>query len=194
MRLGAVYMIQLEFAGLQETEELMGMMQAFGATAIGAAFKGKRREENKSVNNAQILSWLAEAATPRNVLPTEDDAHAAAEVFRDRLGNRLRVIAKRNPAFNSLRSTTIFRSAKTKKNAEAALASALREACKKVAAILANRVSSQQGNDGSGLAHVTPEYAAARKRKYGVDEGSVLKASGQILENLEAGTIRIIKG
>jgi hypothetical protein len=194
-------LIKIEMAGLEECTELVEMMRSFGASAVGAAFLGTRRS-GKVGNNKQLLDYLATEVTypngytkpARDIRPNEEDIRKAHIVFRERIINRLRTVTRRNPGFTSLRSTTIFRSGRVKREAENILVSALRASCKTVVEAMATRIAIEDDNAGNKLQQVEPRYAKRRESKYGVSKDVVLFATGSLFANLAKGTIRVYKG
>jgi hypothetical protein len=181
--------------------ETMAFLAELGARPRGAAFRSKRRED-PSVTNAQIIGWLADGIETkdkgtivRDIRPTDTDSDDSARLFRDRIENRLKILAKPRAA-RKIKSGKLKGKVRSRqKIVDSAAASALRAAARLVKDRMEERVNLQKDNQGNQLKPpMSDEYATWRENEYGVPPSEALEASGQLLNNLAAGTITIIKG
>jgi hypothetical protein len=179
--------------------EMMAFLEELGARPRGAIFKGRKREENSKITNADIISFQAEGVkrkdrtVVRDITPNQDDSDDASKTFRDRIENRLRVLSKPRKARRIRSGKNKGKIRSKQKVVDSAAASALRAAAQLVKERMKERVASTVDNTGSPLEQVEQTYALQRQTKYGIDTNQVFRATGQLINNIEDGVITIVK-
>jgi hypothetical protein len=179
--------------------EIQTFLAELGARPRGAIFKGRKRDENAAITNADLIRFHADGIVRkdgvivRDITPNQEDSDTAAKIFRDRIENRLRILSKPRKARKIKSGKRKGKIRSKQKVVDAAAASALRAAALHVKEQLGKRVQSGVDNTGSNLTEVTDEYAEWRQDKYGIGPNRVFKATGQMLNNILDGSITIVK-
>ena len=106
---------------------------------------------------------------------------------------RMRTLSAKTRSFKDTKAGQKAAIATGKKAANAASASALMQAGREAKRIMLSRVEDSRDNTDQSARSVTAEYAKQRARLYGVPEdvNQVFKASGQLLNNLSAGHLKL---
>jgi hypothetical protein len=170
-------------------------MQALSQLASsfqGGYLEGRKREDGK-LTNADVVEYLAEGG--RDISATDEDSDDGARLMRDRYEERLLVLSQKKVPLKKGASGikgAVSGLTENKMN-DSAAASGIRAAIKLVQSRLAERVEAGVDREGQRKP-VTPAYATWRQGKYNVAIGEILKASGQLLNNLKAGRIVLSKG
>ncbi len=164
-------------------DKARNMMIALGK--MGAAHKGlvahatDRKGEGETGTNADVMGYLADGG--RDIGPSEDDAKAAAEMY-----------IKHVEAF--LRLQTDTKKPPSAQRVNNASGRAFRAAGKVIGKILTDRVDKGEDMDGQ-VKPVGQDHAAARAiaRNMPDDTYIVLKDTGQLLADLAAGRVKLVK-
>lgn len=173
--------------GMDSAVELLAFLEGFGGKIAGCIMAAKRREGGG--NNQQILEYLAEpkAGPSRDLRPTAEDRAEANGIIRTGIIAKLQMISKKGKPLarwdESRRAQFV---ASGRREADKIAAFVLRRAGKAMKARMVERAN------GGGYDKVSKEYADWRQRKYGVDKGAVFRATGQLLSNINDGSIRLI--
>ncbi len=165
----------------------MAFLRDVAEAPKGAIFKGRQRVERPGLTNADIIEFQAEKG--RDIQPNQDDANDAGSVFQIKLNERLIQLSK---PFKSGKRKGQIRGGKQTQINRIASRNALRAAMVFIQARMVERITSQMGSDGKPLDEVGKEYAKKRQEKYGVPTSAVLKATGQLLNNIENGSIQFV--
>jgi hypothetical protein len=187
--------------GDQAALDIQMFLAQLGARPRGVIFKGRKRDENKSITNADIISFQAagiktreHGTIVRDITPTEDDSDDSAKLFADRIENRLRILAKPRAARRIKRGRRAGQIKSRQEIVDSAAASGLRAGGRLVKERMEERVNRQQDNSGSKLRPPTSEeYAKDREDEFGVPPSEALEASGQLLNNLADGSLTLVK-
>jgi len=172
--------------GLTQAQEALGMLANLTTEISGASFAALPRAEDSSKTNTDILNYQAEGTPSRDARFTEQDGEDASKIFKNRVEQQIvRILGpgawesfKKRPS--PLRNKQIGRQVAT---------SALRRAMKHLQVVMRDNVENGDYPDvGRG-------YAARRAAKYGVPNNVALtlRASGQLLANLQGTRVRIHK-
>ncbi len=196
--LAAAGSLTVQQSGMDGAVELLTALGNLGSNVTGISLNAKERDENGSITNADVVNFLAgcdkdgepadHSGPVRDIRPTDEDSDEAAQIFIDKVTRRFNMRKKRG-GFKKKWSKAARAKfvARGKKMADDATMMGLRAAGRHIKKIMSERV--QRGEYDK----VTESYATARERKYGVPRSSVLKASGQLLRNLEGAQLKIHK-
>jgi hypothetical protein len=159
-------MIQMDAIGLDKALAQLKALGGFIGMVKGAEFYGRTRRDSGK-NNADVLDWLTEGGRDIQKMGSKEMDRAAKALAKE-AERRLQHLP-----------TGI-----SQKRAVEILAAAYRDAGKEILEILTERIKKEITSDGNQAKKVTPEYAAERRRKYGVPDSAVFKATGQLLDNV----------
>jgi hypothetical protein len=189
-------MITLEAMGLDNAQALTEFYLAALAEYSGCHYGGTTRSDG--LRNTEVLDRLANPdprpsdgkVCKRDLRPFSDSVAAElGEVWKRIVEDRAERIASAKPGS---KITTMD----ARQQAKAASAAAWRAAGLAVQSRMQQRAQDQLSADDSGQESaaepVSDWYAKQRKARYGVDEGAIYKASGQLLEDLSPNAGRIV--
>lgn len=166
-------MISIEAMGLDKAEAEAEYYKAAIAAYSGCHYRGSTRDDGKA--NALIVRYLADGG--REIREFSDKVAAEfGEAWKSEVERRVNRMA---PAESV---------AQARQKARANSAAGWRKAARLVMERLSRRVNTgmdadAQGND-KAADKVDPNYAKSRQAKYGIPEEAVLKASGQLLDDV----------
>jgi hypothetical protein len=179
-----VFKMNVSQSGLEEANALMRTLMAMGAAYAGIAGRGFRRDDGKA-NNAEVVKYLEKGG--RDIRPTDEDSMAAGVLFAETARQTLQRVANKStkiPTASGVGAAVKSMQSFDRLQANQAMAKALRRAATLIQKKMNERVDQGKDNSGSSAKPVTEEYAKQRQSKYGVPADTVLKASGQLLDNL----------
>ena len=165
--------------GVKGAEYILQYLAHLSTDIKGIALLGQVYPDGRT-STTEVIEYLAEPrkGPSRDIRLTEDDGRDAAQIWMDEVTRRLRR-AKNRSGKNA------------RMNATAACGGAFRLAGREMQRRLSKRVDGGVTNTGESAAPVSEAYAAQRKKKYGVDEGEVFKASGTLLGNVTGGVLKL---
>jgi len=134
-------------------------------------------------SNADIIKYLADAKEHRDILPDKKAQHKAAKVWLARVKDKLARLVDNKL---SKRKQQRMLAKIGQRQANNAVAIAFRAAGKYL-------LKDMTDNIKGPFTPVGDKYAKQRKRKFGVPESSVMKASGRLLRNLKASRLKLHK-
>lgn len=177
-------MLDIKSKGMDEVAGRMELLRQLGATVKGVALKGAMRKGGETT--ASIIEHLAEADTPRDIRPTEDDSDEAAAAYLAVVEKTLMMMKSKGWVTTKAGQQRVVMAARVeaKKKAEQAGAMGLRKAGKIVQAAMLQRAENNATNDGGSAEPVTPAYAAWREARHAVPPSEVYKATGQLVSEL----------
>ncbi len=187
-------------ANLNGVVETLEYLRQFGTGITGASMKARTREENGSLDNADVINYLAEGG--RDIRFNESERNRMTDIFTLEVRKKLAAIIKRN---NRISKQLIKQKAGFKykrpiakpilaqKAAKLASVIGLRKAMAWGKETLTMRVMTQDTTEDGAAKEVTAKYAKQRANKYSLpdDTSLVFKASGQLIDNLSRGSIKI---
>lgn len=170
--------------GTEAAQYIINYIASLATDVSGIALHGRPYPDGKATTG-DVIDYLAEPkhGPKRDIRPNEEDGTAAATVLVDEVARRLNI--------DKGKATTKGKAVTAPKDATLAAIGGLKKAGEVVRRSLINRVNSQTLNDGSKADAVSKPYAAWRKNKYSVAEGSVFKRSGLFLGTLTSGQLKI---
>ncbi len=176
-----------------DAESLSETIEAILEQGMGIEWHEDDREE-PNLSNRDVIHYLAHldpetgASRPRsgavrNILPGREDVNRMAELYTQKVDKQLSKIGG---------TTKKGQKQDPEKLARAAAASGLKAAAQHQAFTMATHISAKTVNTGAPAERVTEKYAAARARKWGVNEAAVYVASGQLAQSILQGNVRLI--
>lgn len=183
--------------GMPEVQEMVAALGSMGSAYRGIVMNAHTRSDGKKTN-ADVVEYLAEGG--RDITATSDEKSEAAMAFVAVAKKMLAMYAAKAAAAKPTSMKTAQAQASDKKakaiaKAKQAAALAFRAAAKVIQGKLQARIEAGEDNE-MHVTPVSPEYAKARSKKYGIPESEdiVLRASGQLLDNAAgSGGLRLIK-
>ena len=195
-------------ANLNGVAETLAYLQKFGTGITGASMKARKREENSSITNEDVIGYLAtgNSRSPnpiqRDIRFNESERDRMTGIFTLEVKKKLALIIKRNNRISKRlikeKAGKVYKTPPPKmilaqKMAKTAATVGLRKAMVWGREVLLQRVESQQTTEDGAAEAVGAKYAKQRSNKYGVPNATslVFKASGQLTDNLARGAIKI---
>lgn len=191
-------------SNIESVTEVGAFLKAIGAQVKGASLAAKTRAENPSLDNNDVILYLAKGG--RDIRFNKSDEQRMIVEFKRQIDKELaRLIRRNNRIARTLRTrmsksingkkfkTKTGKILKVKQMADTAAVFGLRKAMLYGKETMVTRIQTQETTDAGAAKAVTPQYARARARKYGVPNSTslVFKATGQLLDNINSGTIKL---
>jgi len=180
-------------AELNAVRETMKTIEKLGATLKAAELNAKPRDEDASLNNAQILKYLAEGNTKAEKLKKRDfismgsgDAERIAKEYIDNVGPALqrRADTISNKLKDVQRPVTLEQAAKEAANKIAA--DALMAAMMEVKRIISDRIEKGVDWTGKPVEDLEDDYKKQKERDHH-HIYPIGNATGQVVDNLAPG-------
>ena len=184
--------VEVKTRGFNSMTSAIAYMARLGAKPRGVSMLGRTRNENGNINNSDVIQYLKDGG--RDTTLTKEDSNILGGIVSRTFMERLRILtASFNKGFDTPKGLTAAK-AQGMKVANAAASSALMAAGRRAKEIILERLENSQTNDGN-QSEVTIPYAQARASKYGVpnDTSLVFKASGQLIDNVSSGFLKLHK-
>lgn len=134
-------------------------------------------------SNADVVEYLRLGG--RDITPNESDVNHTGQIIRDRVAAHMAKTGKTTP------NGPVKPAPPPEKRALAGLASGLRKGAKYNADRMTRLCEAGSTNSGAPAERVTTAYGQRRLSKYGVNPQSVYFASGQLLNDLIRGKVKI---
>jgi len=188
--------------GLDSVGRIMRSLAALGNIS-GAQLDADNRQgpkEDHSIHNGDVINFLAgddENGRPsgshrgpkRDIRPDKADTDKGAKLYLDRVENRIRVLASKSTwAQYSAGKRVSLKNKRDREIMENVAESGLRAAMGHYQKVMSSNVESNK------YEKVSTPYAQQRERDYQIPHGIVLRASGQLLKNLQGARFRLYRG
>lgn len=191
-------------SNIESVAEVGAFLKSIGAQVKGASLAAKTRAENPNLDNNDVILYLAKGG--RDIRFDSSDEHRMIVEFKRQIDKKLALLIRRNNRIARTLRTRMSNTAagkkyktktgkilRVKRMADTAAIFGLRKAMLYGKEKMATRLVTQETTDAGAAKAVTKQYAAARARKYGVPNSTslVFKATGQLLDNINSGTIKL---